>query len=157
MVASLEAARDKNCPIILQLSQGGAAYFAGKVRTARCQCIYIVYLQILIFCFVLSYRASPMVSRKLLLLVALRQPTTFAASLRPTASQSSFTPTTVPKSCYRGWMASWMRMNATSRSTVNRCFPATWSICPKSLLSGTLRQPPNTSSAQLRWSSGWKW
>jgi len=30
-VAALEAARDKNCPIILQVSQGGAAYFAGKV------------------------------------------------------------------------------------------------------------------------------
>ncbi|PGH18051.1 fructose-bisphosphate aldolase 1 [Helicocarpus griseus UAMH5409] len=30
VVASLEAARDKQCPIILQLSQGGAAYFAGK-------------------------------------------------------------------------------------------------------------------------------
>ena len=30
VIASLEAARDKNCPIILQLSQGGAAYFAGK-------------------------------------------------------------------------------------------------------------------------------
>ncbi|KAL1987920.1 hypothetical protein VTN96DRAFT_1904 [Rasamsonia emersonii] len=29
-VAALEAARDKNCPIILQVSQGGAAYFAGK-------------------------------------------------------------------------------------------------------------------------------
>lgn len=31
VVASLEAARDQNCPIILQMSQGGAAYFAGKV------------------------------------------------------------------------------------------------------------------------------
>ena len=31
VVASLEAARDQKCPIILQLSQGGAAYFAGKV------------------------------------------------------------------------------------------------------------------------------
>ncbi|KUL83514.1 hypothetical protein ZTR_10823 [Talaromyces verruculosus] len=30
VVASLEAARDQNCPIILQMSQGGAAYFAGK-------------------------------------------------------------------------------------------------------------------------------
>lgn len=30
VVASLEAARDLNCPIILQMSQGGAAYFAGK-------------------------------------------------------------------------------------------------------------------------------
>lgn len=30
VIASLEAARDKNSPIILQLSQGGAAYFAGK-------------------------------------------------------------------------------------------------------------------------------
>jgi len=30
VVASLEAARDKGCPIILQMSQGGAAYFAGK-------------------------------------------------------------------------------------------------------------------------------
>lgn len=30
VVASLEAARDKKCPIILQMSQGGAAYFAGK-------------------------------------------------------------------------------------------------------------------------------
>ena len=30
MVASLEAARDQKCPVILQISQGGAAYFAGK-------------------------------------------------------------------------------------------------------------------------------
>jgi len=30
VVASLEAARDANAPIILQMSQGGAAYFAGK-------------------------------------------------------------------------------------------------------------------------------
>jgi len=30
VVASLEAARDAKSPIILQLSQGGAAYFAGK-------------------------------------------------------------------------------------------------------------------------------
>ncbi|KAJ2901786.1 fructose-bisphosphate aldolase class II [Zalerion maritima] len=30
VVASLEAARDKKSPIILQMSQGGAAYFAGK-------------------------------------------------------------------------------------------------------------------------------
>jgi fructose-bisphosphate aldolase, class II len=30
VVAALEAARDKNAPIILQTSQGGAAYFAGK-------------------------------------------------------------------------------------------------------------------------------
>jgi len=30
VVAALEAARDKNSPIILQISQGGAAYFAGK-------------------------------------------------------------------------------------------------------------------------------
>lgn len=29
-VASLEAARDAKAPIILQLSQGGAAYFCGK-------------------------------------------------------------------------------------------------------------------------------
>ena len=33
-VAALEAARDKKAPIILQMSQGGAAYFAGKVRCA---------------------------------------------------------------------------------------------------------------------------
>jgi fructose-bisphosphate aldolase class II len=32
VVASLEAARDAKAPIILQMSQGGAAYFAGKVR-----------------------------------------------------------------------------------------------------------------------------
>lgn len=30
VVAALEAARDKKAPIILQTSQGGAAYFAGK-------------------------------------------------------------------------------------------------------------------------------
>ena len=30
VVASLEAARDKKSPIILQVSQGGAAFFAGK-------------------------------------------------------------------------------------------------------------------------------
>ncbi|KAL4978214.1 hypothetical protein BDW66DRAFT_130532 [Aspergillus desertorum] len=30
VVACLEAARDQNCPIILQVSQGGAAFFAGK-------------------------------------------------------------------------------------------------------------------------------
>lgn len=33
VVASLEAARDAKSPIILQMSQGGAAYFAGKVYT----------------------------------------------------------------------------------------------------------------------------
>ena len=31
VVASLEAARDKKSPLILQMSQGGALYFAGKV------------------------------------------------------------------------------------------------------------------------------
>ncbi|KAI9843121.1 MAG: Fructose-bisphosphate aldolase 1 [Sclerophora amabilis] len=31
VVASLEAARDKKAPIILQMSQGGCAFFAGKV------------------------------------------------------------------------------------------------------------------------------
>lgn len=30
VVSTLEAARDQKCPIILQLSNGGAAYFAGK-------------------------------------------------------------------------------------------------------------------------------
>lgn len=35
VVAALEAARDKKSPIILQTSQGGAAYFAGKVCDAR--------------------------------------------------------------------------------------------------------------------------
>ncbi|PLB40750.1 fructose-bisphosphate aldolase FBA1 [Aspergillus candidus] len=30
VVSSLEAARDQKCPVILQISQGGAAYFAGK-------------------------------------------------------------------------------------------------------------------------------
>jgi fructose-bisphosphate aldolase class II len=30
VVAALEAARDQKCPIVLQMSQGGAAYFAGK-------------------------------------------------------------------------------------------------------------------------------
>jgi fructose/tagatose bisphosphate aldolase len=29
-VASLEAARDAKAPVILQISQGGAAYFAGS-------------------------------------------------------------------------------------------------------------------------------
>ncbi len=32
VIASLEAARDAKAPIILQMSQGGAAYFAGKVK-----------------------------------------------------------------------------------------------------------------------------
>lgn len=36
MVASLEAARDAKAPIILQMSQGGAAYFAGKVYIYQC-------------------------------------------------------------------------------------------------------------------------
>ena len=31
VVSTLEAARDKKSPIVLQLSQGGAAYFSGKV------------------------------------------------------------------------------------------------------------------------------
>lgn len=30
VVSSLEAARDQNCPVILQMSQGGAQFFAGK-------------------------------------------------------------------------------------------------------------------------------
>ncbi|BDD56929.1 Fructose-bisphosphate aldolase 1 [Monascus purpureus] len=29
-ISALEAARDQNCPIVLQVSQGGAAFFAGK-------------------------------------------------------------------------------------------------------------------------------
>ena len=33
VVSSLEAARDNKSPIILQISQGGAAYFCGKVWT----------------------------------------------------------------------------------------------------------------------------
>ncbi|KAK9379500.1 uncharacterized protein V2V93DRAFT_47195 [Kockiozyma suomiensis] len=33
VVAALEAARDAKSPIILQMSQGGAAYFAGKVSS----------------------------------------------------------------------------------------------------------------------------
>ena len=33
VVASLEAARDKKSPIILQISNGGAAFFAGKVSS----------------------------------------------------------------------------------------------------------------------------
>lgn len=35
-VAALEAARDAKSPIILQMSQGGAAFFAGKVSCRRC-------------------------------------------------------------------------------------------------------------------------
>lgn len=35
VVGSLEAARDAKAPIILQLSQGGAAFFAGKVSQAE--------------------------------------------------------------------------------------------------------------------------
>lgn len=35
VVAALEAARDKKSPIILQTSQGGAAYFAGKVSSKK--------------------------------------------------------------------------------------------------------------------------
>ena len=34
-VASLEAARDSKSPIILQMSQGGAAYFCGKVVACK--------------------------------------------------------------------------------------------------------------------------
>ena len=34
-VAALEAARDAKAPIILQVSQGGAAYFAGSQLTSR--------------------------------------------------------------------------------------------------------------------------
>lgn len=37
-MAALEAARDKKAPIILQMSQGGAAYFAGKVRAQLSTC-----------------------------------------------------------------------------------------------------------------------
>lgn len=35
VVACLEAARDNKSPIILQISNGGAAYFAGKVCKPR--------------------------------------------------------------------------------------------------------------------------
>ena len=40
VVAALEAARDKKSPIILQASQGGAAYFAGKVCFEEASQIY---------------------------------------------------------------------------------------------------------------------
>ena len=32
VVATLEAAKTKNSPVILQISQGGAAFFSGKVH-----------------------------------------------------------------------------------------------------------------------------
>lgn len=35
VVAALEAASAKKAPLILQMSQGGALYFAGKVRPSR--------------------------------------------------------------------------------------------------------------------------
>lgn len=35
-VAALEAARDKKSPIVLQMSQGGGAYFAGKACCYLC-------------------------------------------------------------------------------------------------------------------------
>lgn len=41
VVASLEAARDKKSPLILQMSQGGALYFAGKVGPTTDQSVRI--------------------------------------------------------------------------------------------------------------------
>lgn len=35
VVAALEAARDKKSPVILQMSQGGGLYFAGKVCSTQ--------------------------------------------------------------------------------------------------------------------------
>nr|BAB12232.1 fructose 1,6-bisphosphate aldolase [Aspergillus oryzae] len=96
VVASLEAARDQNCPIVLQLSQGGAAYFAGKGVSNDGQ-------------------QAPLPVVSLL-------PTTSVALLPPTVSLLSFTPTTAPRSSSLGSMASSTRMSATSSSTASPFF-----------------------------------
>lgn len=94
VVASLEAARDKKAPIILQMSQGGAAYFAGKVRmfglpasgsTADTE-----------------PRGLPMETSKLPSPERSQVPIIFAQSLHPTVFQSSCTLTIAPRSCYPG-------------------------------------------------------
>lgn len=39
-IAALEAARDAKAPLILQLSNGGAAFFAGKVGPLRMTSVF---------------------------------------------------------------------------------------------------------------------
>ena len=52
VVASLEAARDKKSPLILQLSQGGAAYFCGKVCSSEARLVSMLLLiLIMLGCF----------------------------------------------------------------------------------------------------------
>lgn len=76
VVAALEAARDNKAPIILQTSQGGAAYFAGKGVDNK--------------------------TKKLPLLVQLPLPTTSEPSLQSTVFQLFCTLITVLRNCCHG-------------------------------------------------------
>jgi Fructose-bisphosphate aldolase class-II len=96
VVAALEAARDLNAPIILQTSQGGAAYFAGKVR------LHTILISMTLIC---PHRALPTRPKKLPSRVPLQLHNTFDLSLLLMASQSSCTPITVRRSFYHGSMA----------------------------------------------------
>ena len=112
VVAALEAARDNNAPIILQMSQGGAAYFAGKVRNHKS-------LKQIRDSHTYTTRVLPTASRRPLLLVVLLVPTTSEPLPPHTAFPLSFTPITAPRSSFRGWMDYLMLMKHTSRSTAN--------------------------------------
>ncbi len=149
VVASLEAARDQKAPVILQMSQGGAAYFAGKVICLACGNWGSRLTR--------DRRGLPMETNKLPLPEPSPVLTTFAQSLRLMGSRSSSTPTIAPRSFCRGWMAWWMRTRNTSKNTASPCSPAIWLIYPKRMSSGTSRRPLSTSRERRRWSSGLKW
>ena len=96
VVAALEAARDNKSPIILQTSQGGAAYFAGKVR----------FLQKLSHMIADEYqRVLATRTKKHQLLVPWPQLTTFDPLHLSTESQSSYTLIIALRSCCHGSMA----------------------------------------------------
>ena len=112
VVSSLEAARDKKSPIILQLSQGGAAYFCGKVCCLDLSPRLPLRPPRLTFS---NNRASPtrinrLQSPELWLVLTLSEPW-----LLLMASPSSSTQTIAPRSCCHGSMACSMPTRLTLR------------------------------------------
>lgn len=119
VVASLEAARDKKAPVILQMSQGGAAYFAGKVKNYNRHSCHVVH-KLMLLPRELQMAISKHQSLGLLLVLSI-----FVPSPLPTKFRSSSILIIAQKSFSHGWMACWMQTRNTLRNMASLYFPAT--------------------------------
>ena len=116
VVAALEAARDSKAPIILQMSQGGAAYFAGKVGALVIDANILETEN--------QFRESPMETKKPQLRVPLLEPSIFELSHQPTTYLLCSIPITARRSSYHGWMGCSTLTRNTSKNMASRSSPA---------------------------------